>query len=281
MARGHEVSKAGSLDLDSIAREVMAAQDENRQVVPLTSRYAALDNDSAYQVAALIHEQRLAQGFVPVGRKIGFTNPVTWVRYGVREPIWAHVYDRTVTMVPGGHVRCGLGRFAEPRIEPEIIVHFRTQPSSGSEPRDILDCIDWFAHGFEIVQSHYPDWVFRAPDTIADWALHATLMIGEPQDVSALGASLLRDQETFAVELSCDGAVRDRGKGSNVLGSPLLAIKHLLAVLAAQRGATPLGAGELVTTGTLTGAHRVHPGETWNTRLEGIALPNMTVAFEP
>lgn len=36
----------------------------------------------------------------------------------------------------------------------------------------------------------------------------------------------------------------------------------------------------MVTTGTLTTALPVHPGEAWQTELEGIALPGMTVAFE-
>jgi 2-oxo-3-hexenedioate decarboxylase len=122
----------------------------------------------------------------------------------------------------------------KPKIEPEIILHFRSTPSPTSDLNGILGCVDWFAHGIEIVQSHFPGWVFHAPDTIADWALHATLLVGEPQDVSKIGDNLLRDQETFSVALSCDGSCRERGKGSNVLGSPLAAISHLLAVLAKQ-----------------------------------------------
>ena len=49
------------------------------------------DNEAAYDVARLIHDQRVEEGFVPVGRKIGFTNPEMWDLYGVREPIWAPV----------------------------------------------------------------------------------------------------------------------------------------------------------------------------------------------
>jgi 2-oxo-3-hexenedioate decarboxylase len=51
-------------------------------------------------------------------------------------------------------------------------------------------------------------------------------------------------------------------------------------VLAKQPRANALQAGELVTTGTLTGAHPVHAGQTWSTVLEGIALPGMSVRFE-
>ena len=47
----------------------------------------------------------------------------------------------------------------------------------------------------------------------------------------------------------------------------------------ARQGA-PLGAGEIVTTGTLTAAYPARPGETWRTELHGIALPGLAVRFE-
>ena len=264
------------MDLHSIAHEMMTAQSEVRQIAPFTSRLAVFDDEAAYHVSRLIHDRRVKEGFVPIGRKIGFTNPDMWELYGVREPIWAHIYDRTVVMSSGSPVRCPLGPFTEP----EIIVHFRSTPLPTSDLNAILECVDWFAHGMEIVQSHFPGWSFRAPDAIADCALHGTLLVGEPQDVGMLGDNLLRDQETFTVALSCDGVCRERGRGSNVLGSPLAAISHLLAVIAEQSYARTIEAGEMVTTGTLTTALPVHAGQIWQTEVEGVALPGMTVAFE-
>ena len=51
----------------------------------------------------------------------------------------------------------------------------------------------------------------------------------------------------------------ETGRGSNVMGSPLAAVDHLITVLAALPGATPLQANELVTTGTLTSAFPILP----------------------
>jgi len=82
------------------------------------------------------------------------------------------------------------------------------------------------------------------------------------------------------VELSCDGAPRDRGAGANVLGSPLAALAHLLRVLAQLPAMPPLAAGEIVTTGTLTRALPIHAGETWSTTVEGIDLPGISASFE-
>ena len=138
--------------------------------------------------------------------------------------------------------------------------------------------MDWVAHGFEIVQSHFPGWKFQPADTVVDLALHGRLLLGEPRPVAAaLGTDPLTALAQFSLTLSCDGAVREIGRGSNVLGHPLAAVRHLLALLARQPGAGPLRAGELVTTGTITAAATLRPGERWSTVLTGIDLPGMTL----
>ena len=267
-------------DLHTIAQELKAAQDHCRQMEPLTSRLREFGNAEAYAVANIIHEMRMNEGAVQVGRKIGFTNPEMWSIYGVREPIWAHMYDTTVVRLAGPHVQCRIGQFVEPKIEPEIVVHFGSAPLVSAEPKEILGCIDWIAHGIEIVQSHFPGWKFQAADTIADSGLHATLIVGEPQEVSQLGPGVVSDLETFTITLSCDGHVRQRGRGSNALGSALRAVAHLIGVIAQQPHASPLQPGELVTTGTLTAALPIHVGQNWTTSLKGIALPGISVSFE-
>lgn len=108
-------------DLRAIAREVKSAQDHASRLDPLTSRHEEFDLSAGYEVAHLIHQARCAEGATPVGRKIGFTNPDMWALYGVREPIWAHVYDTTVVHAPSGAAICSLCDFSEPKIEPEII----------------------------------------------------------------------------------------------------------------------------------------------------------------
>jgi 2-keto-4-pentenoate hydratase len=268
-----------TFNLPAIAQEMKAAQDEVKQIAPLTSQLSGFDDAAAYAVAHLIHQARINEGAVPVGRKIGFTNPAMWALYGVREPMWAYVYDTTTVHLSAAHAICHIGRFPEPKIEPEIVIHFRSAPPVSDDPGEILACVDWIAHGFEIVQSHFPGWKLQPADAVADSGLHGTLLVGEPQEVGRLGADLITALEGFAVTLSCDGKAREVGKGSNVLGSPLAAIAHLLAVLAKQRPTRPLQANELVTTGTLTPALPIYAGETWSTELNGIALPGISVQF--
>jgi 2-oxo-3-hexenedioate decarboxylase len=260
--------------IDALAARIKTAQDQRGRLTPITAERPDFDVESAYAVALAVHRARLAEGYVPVGRKLGFTNRNIWDEYGVQQPNWAYVYDRTVVHAPSGRYRCELARFVEPRIEPEIVLHFASTPPRGGDLRAILAAVDWIAHGFEIVQSHYPGWKFKAPDTTADSALHGMLLVGEPQRIERLGGDLERALESFSLVLYRDGIERERGRGANVLGSPLAALAHLIEVLD-QQGSEPLAAGEIVTTGTVTAAYSIRPGEVWTTALEGIALPGL------
>jgi 2-oxo-3-hexenedioate decarboxylase len=268
-----------TVDIPAIAAEVKAARDAARQIEPFSKRYPQFDLTDAYDSAELVHRAQIAEGARPVGRKIGFTNRALWPKYDVWAPIWAYVYDRTVVRLkPGERASCRLGRFCELLIEPEVVLHFRSAPPQDGGLEGLLDAIDWVAHGFEIVQSHFPGWKVKAPDTVANCGMHARLFVGPPQPLEGLGDGALAALASFSLDLYRDGRRIDSGKGANALDSPLAATAHLVAVLAQQRRA-PLAAGELVTTGTITGAHPVRPGETWRTEISGIALPGLEIAF--
>lgn len=264
----------------TIAEELITALDHSRQIEPFSSRFENFEIADAYLVADSIHQHRMERGESPVGRKIGFTNPEVCAIYGVREPIWGYVYDSTLFYHSDSSASYNLGHCTEPRIEPEIVMHFHSSPPEGADISDILKCIDWVAHGFEIVQSHFPQWKFQAADTVADCGLHGMLIVGEPVELARLGPGVVSDLETFSITLSCDAHEREQGRGSNALGNPLKAVLHLLEVLAKQPFALPLHAGELVTTGTLTDAFPVKNGQTWSTVVDGIALPGLSVSFD-
>jgi len=266
-----------TVDLAAVAREMKDAQDRGAQIAPFSSRIDGFDVPAAYAVADLIHRERVEDGATTVGRKIGFTNPGMWSIYGVGEPIWGYLYDSTVVHVSGGRATCSLDGFAEPKIEPEIVLHFHASPPPGGSAMEILATIDWIALGFEIVQSHFPGWKFRAADTVADWGLHARLLVGEPQRASRLGPDLTQSLERFSLSLFRDGKLCETGRGANVLGSPLLAIAHLGAILERQPEYRPLQSGDLVTTGTITTAHSVSAGERWRAEVQGIALSDLSV----
>ncbi len=267
------------LDIEGIAREVMAAQDGAASIAPLTARHAGFTLTAAYEVAGLIHRRRADGGAQLAGRKIGFTNAAMWSALGVSSPVWGRVYQHTLTLDEGGDLCCPAGAFVEPRIEPEIVLHFHTAPPATQDLERILACVDWIAHGFEVVQSHYPAWRFQAADTVADNALHAALFVGPGKTPAELGPDVIDQLAACRVTLSCDGARRETGTGANALGGPLQAMAHLLMTLVDRPADEAVKAGELVTTGTLTMAYPVHAGQVWNTVIDGLALPGMRLAF--
>jgi len=59
----------------------------------------------------------------------------------------------------------------------------------------------------------------------------------------------------------CNGKLSQRGSGALVLGSPL-------------------GAGEIISTGTLTLAMPVSARETWSAKVTGIPLEEIALCFE-
>ena len=218
---------------------------------------------------------RETRGELPVGRKIGFTNPTVWTY----APMWGYVYNRTVHSLSEIGNTFPLAGLAEPRIEPEIVFKLAVAPAPGMAEGTLLKSIDWVAHGFEIVQSIFPGWKFAAPDTVAAFGLHGALLIGPRHSIAAHAEDWGRTLSTFEINLKRDGAVVDHGLARNVLGGPVSALRHLIDILARDQVNRPLAAGEIVTTGTLTRALPVSAGETWTTELTGIGLDGICVRF--
>ncbi len=269
-----------SKDMEAIAEAALAALNSGRQVAPFSSRIPGIDLAAAYRVTAALRQRRVARGERPVGRKIGFTNRTIWAEYGVYAPIWGDMYDTTLADIAPGGGSWPLGRLAEPRIEPEIAFGIGRVPEPGMDAAALMGCIDWVAHGCEIVQSIFPGWVFRPEDTVAGFALHGAYRLGPRVRAASMAvADWLAALATFEIALSKDGAIVDRGSGANVLDSPLNALAHLVRLLAEDPENPPLAAGEIVTTGTVTRAFPVAPGEAWSTEVIGLPLPGLSIRF--
>jgi 2-oxo-3-hexenedioate decarboxylase len=155
----------------------------------------------------------------------------------------------------------------------------KAPPTPGMPVDALLDCIDWLALGYEIVQSIYPGWKFTAADVVAANGVHGCLLIGNRHLVAPRRADWLRELAAFEVALHCDGSVSQRGGGALVLGSPLNALSHLVDLLADDPHNPPLRAGEIISTGTLTLAMPVSAGQTWTTKALGIPLEDISVRF--
>ena len=264
--------------LDGIAAETFDALSQTKQVPPFSARLAGLSVDDAYRVTPRIRQMFEAGGAKVAGRKIGFTNRTIWDHYKVYAPIWGYAYDRTVhdlAVTP----TLSLRPFSEPLIEPEIMFGLASAPSAGMDEAALSGCIDWVAFGYEIVRSIYPGWKFAAGDTIAAGGMHGALMIGPRQPFAPRAAEWRRELTAFEIELICDGQVVDRGRATNVLEGPLSALRHLVELLARDPVNPPLASGEIISTGTLTKAMPISPGQSWTAKLSGTALDGSAVGF--
>jgi 2-keto-4-pentenoate hydratase len=276
-----------SAQANRYAHQLLAARANARQLAPL-SESTRLTLADGYDIAKNILDIRIAQGEILVGCKIGFTNRTLWSKYSATEPIdqpiWAPMFDTTVRYTEDNHGIQSLKGAVQARIEPEIVFKLAKTPAPDATIDTMSDCIEWMAHGFEIVVCPFPNWKFDAVDAIAAFGLHGSLIIGEPKLLSAATrrnlAAVLADA---SVSLSCSAgdsiSLRAAGFGSDVLDSPVHALWHLHQLLQSQPQFAPLAAGEIIATGTLTDAYPIEAGQTWTTAFSGVTLPGLTISF--
>src|SRR6185503_6767226 len=127
---------------EDVATELVDALDGNTTIGAITNRDPGFDAEAAYQVSAEILRRRRARGEKPVGRKVGFTNRTIWTEYGVSSPIWGCVYDSTVTYLDEPEGKRAIGHLSQPRLEPEIVLHFKSAPRPTADEQELLSHID-------------------------------------------------------------------------------------------------------------------------------------------
>lgn len=269
------------------AHQLLDARANSTQI-PLLSKSEALSVEDAYDIAFSIRNIRVAQGEQPIGRKIGFVVHKEWSRYGViddaRIPTWAPMFDTTVRFAEDNHGTQSLAGAVQPRIEPEIVFKLGKTPAPGATLDELADCLEWMAHGFEIVVCPFANWEFTVADSIAAFGLHGTLIIGEPHVLSsATKHHLPQILAGASVSLSCNtetsSVLRAAGFCNDEMDSPLHALWHLHQLLQKQSQFRQLQAGEIITTGTWTDALPIKAGQTWVTAFSGVTLPGLTVSF--
>ena len=264
------------MDTAALADELLAACDGARLIEPPSARPGGLTLSQAFAVAQALRERRIRRGDEPCGYKIGFTNRTIWPRYGVFAPIWAPVWRSTLTLLGGVEASVSLAGLVQPRLEPEIVFGFARAPDAGMDETELTACLDWVAHGFEIVHTHFADWRFTAPDTVADFALHGRLLVG-PRVPVARFARLGEELAQLRLTLARDGLDVDAGQGANVLDGPLTALRLWLQAMAEHSPQWPVQAGDVVSTGTITDAWPMAPGQVWRSRPDHAALPGLTL----
>ena len=268
---------------DFYAHQLLNVRTQAIQCEPFPQS-AQITVDDAYRIARKIQSIRIENGEQLSGRKIGFANRNILKQYGKHEPIsgllWTPLFSSTVRFLDQTYGLQSLHGAVQPRIAPEIIFKLATTPSPDATLDELSDCLEWMAHGIEIVVCPFPDWKFDSADAVAAFGMHGALLIGEPHQLSStsrhhLGSILANT----SVSLSCDSTLLTAGYGSDLMESPLHALWHLQQLLKSQPESTTLQAGEIISTGTWTNVPSISTGQTWSTAFSGASLAGLSISF--
>ncbi len=240
-------------DRRAAAAALATAERERAPINPLTQDWSGLDVADAYEIQLINAKERLAGGAVVRGHKVGLTSRAMQQMLGVDEPDYGHLFADM--FVSEGSVLAAAD-FCAPKVEIEVaFVLDDTLKGPGVSVADVLRATAFVLPAIEIIDSRVRDWKITLPDTIADNASSARVVLGgnatppEATDLRLLGCTLRRNGEI--VETGASGAA---------LGNPATAVAWLANKLG-QFGLT-LDAGHVVMPGACTRAIDVGAGDT-------------------
>ena len=249
-------------------------------VIP--SARPGFDLKMAYEVEATLRLLREAQGHRSVGRKVGFANKAMWRVLKLETLLWAHMYDDTVHYSEGNSASLTLAHPRSLKIEPEIVFGLKQPVMEGSDAAAALASVDWLAIGFEIIDCPFPEWKFEASDFVASFGFHAALVVGERMQIQRdLIPGLVTALPQLKVRILKGGEFVEEGSGKNSLKSPALCLAEMGTAIGRRFPNEPLSAGEIVSSGTLTGGHSTEWGDVWTVEVEGLPLPPLTLTLLP
>lgn len=239
--------------IDSIAGELLRAEEQRAARGPLTDDYPELDIDAAYRIQDEALSQRIERGETVIGIKLGLTSPAKQRQMGVTAPLTAWLTD-AMTLPSGDALPQDL--LIHPRVEPEItFVMGRRLTGPGVTAASALAAVDRVYASLEVIDSRYLDFKFTLPDVIADNASSAYYLTGP---IGADPASLNLPLEACLLEV--DGHLAATGVGASVQGHPAEALAMAANALA-KRGHA-IEAGWVVMTGGMTDAVAARRGAT-------------------
>lgn len=174
---------------------------------------------------------------------------------GISEPDYGVLLD---TMMADQDVPIRLDRLMQPKIEAEVAFILREElKGPGVTMSRVLQAAEGVMPAFEIVDSRIANWKIKLPDTVADNASSAMLVLG-----SFMTPLPGLDLRTIGMVFERNGQVLNTGAGAEVLGHPAAAVAWLANKLA-EYGQS-LCPGDIILSGALTAASVIAAGDVFN-----------------
>lgn len=248
-------------DRDLAARLLREAEASAVAIGPLTERFPGLDVVDAYEIQLRNIRSRTEAGVAVYGHKVGLSSKAMQQMMGVDEPDYGHLLADMV-LTEDEPVRAG--RYLAPRVEVEVGYLLGADlPGQGCTVQDVLRATEAVVPSIELIDSRIADWNIRLPDTIADNASSAGVVLGAARvkpdevDLTAIEATLTRNGEQVAT-----------GRSDAVLGDPTIAVAWLARTVAGF--GVRLRAGHVVLPGSCTRAYDVTAGDTVTANFAGL-----------
>jgi 2-keto-4-pentenoate hydratase len=250
-----------------------AAERDLAPVDPLTETFPGIDAVDAYEIQLINIRRKVAAGARVRGHKVGLSSPVMQQMMGVDEPDYGHLLD---SMVLSGAAPIPAGRYCYPRIEVEIgYVLGSALPGADCTEEDVLAATEYIVPSLELIDSRITNWQIKLPDTIADNASSAGVILGEARRTPAELAERGVDLANIDAVLYCGDQEVARGNTSAVLGNPTWCVAWLARKVASF--GVKLEAGHLIIPGSCTRAIDAKPGSAF--RAEFAGLGTVTAEF--
>jgi 2-keto-4-pentenoate hydratase len=255
------------MDIQKAANALMEAENEKNPIAPFTSSTEEISVDDAYNIQLYQIRQKVENGAVIVGKKIGLTSKAMQEMLNVNEPDYGHILN---DMIYKDGESISLDKFIQPRIEFEIAFVLKEDlKGPGVTMSDVITATDYVFPALEIIDSRIKDWQIKFEDTVADNGSSAGAIIGST-------TAKLDNLDLAEVRMTAtrNGEFLDSASGSAVMGHPAEAVAWLANALGSY--GISLYAGEVILSGALSKAIPIEDGDTFTAEFEQIGAVTAT-----
>ena len=249
-----------------IVEMLAKAENERKPLEQLTATYPGLTIQDAYKIQLEGIAMKLTQGRKIIGKKIGLTSKGMQKLLGVNEPDYGHLLDNMLILEGEA---CRREELLLPKVEGELAFILKDKlKGPGITIADVLRATAGVMPAFEIVDSRIRDWKIKLPDTIADNASSARLVLG-----SRLVPVQGLDLRLIGMVLEKNGEMVSSGAGAEVWGHPAASVAWLANKLA--EFDISLEAGEIILSGAVTAAEAAAAGDVFTLSFDGLGSLNL------
>jgi 2-keto-4-pentenoate hydratase len=235
---------------EELADRLWGAVQAQTAIRPLTEDVPDLTVDAAYDIQDLVVDHHLAAGGQVTAAKLGLTSVAKQRQMHVSEPLYGWMTDR---MALAGDNMLDVGRFIQPRVEPEIAFKTsRALEGPGVTTAAVLAATEWVAPAIDVLDSRFTGYRFTLADVTADNSSAAAYALGDPVasdgDLRLTGCVFMKNGDLVAT-----------AAGAAVMEHPAAAVAWFVRKLH-QRGRA-LPAGSVVLAGAWTAAVPIAAGD--------------------